>query len=125
MKMNNFVNFKVNYELLDNGDGTQNLYMKTYQNGVVIVKTDFGNVEDIINLRHENEKLKLKINHAIEYIESNPKVYVDEEIICVNDIIDWENTCEELEFEKDKIDKIYKTEFIKTLLNILKENKDE
>jgi hypothetical protein len=123
--MNNFVNFKVNYELLDNGDGTQNLYMKTYQNGVVIVKTDFGNVEDIINLRHENEKLKLKINHAIEYIESNPKVYVDEEIICVNDIIDWENTCEELEFEKDKIDKIYKTEFIKTLLNILKENKDE
>jgi hypothetical protein len=56
------------------------------------------------------DELQNKIDKAIEYIESNPKVYVYDDIIYVNDIIEWENSCAE----------INKTEFIKTLLKILK-----
>jgi hypothetical protein len=54
---------------------------------------------------------------AIKYIESNPNVYIDENIICVDDIIDWENLCKDFKEEN-------KTEFIRKLLQIL-EGRDE
>jgi FtsZ-binding cell division protein ZapB len=87
-------------------------YIENMEKEIEELKADYGNKAQVERdlLEQENEELKNKIDKAIEYIESNPKVYVYDDIIYVNDIIEWENSCAE----------INKTEFIKTLLKILK-----
>jgi hypothetical protein len=62
------------------------------------------------------DSLQDRIDKAIKYIESNPKVYVDENIIDVNDIVDWEEKVSKYLEEGDEC----KTEFITKLLQILK-----
>lgn len=50
------------FELKPNEDMTQNLYIKHYQNNLLISAFDLGNIEDIVSLIKEKEDL-------IKYIE--------------------------------------------------------
>lgn len=59
----NQIKFNRSFELKPNGDMTQNLYFKCYQNNLLISEVDLGNVENIVSLKKEKENL-------IKYIEN-------------------------------------------------------
>lgn len=67
------INFRRNFELKDNGDLTQNLYSKCYQNNLLISETDLGNIEDIVCLKKENKELKEKLEKKNKVIERTRK----------------------------------------------------
>ncbi len=58
--------FNVKYELKDNGDTTQNLYARSYQNSSLICETDFGDISQIITYKKENDDLKQALNEIRE-----------------------------------------------------------
>ena len=63
-----FLKFNIKYELKDNGDTTQNLFVKTYQNSSLISERDFGNICEIVKERKFRENL-------IKYLEDNINHY--------------------------------------------------
>ncbi len=62
--------FNVRYELKDNGDTTQNLYARSYQNSSLICETDFGDISQIITNKKENDDLKQTLNEIREHIDN-------------------------------------------------------
>lgn len=62
MNKKDYLKFKISYELKDNGDTTQNLFAKTYQNSSLIAESDLGNICDLVLERKNKENL-------IKYLE--------------------------------------------------------
>lgn len=65
--------FNVRYELKDNGDTTQNLYARSYQNSSLICETDFGEISQIVAGKKENDDLKQALNEIREIIIEHKK----------------------------------------------------
>lgn len=57
MNKKDYLKFKISYELKDNGDTTQNLFAKTYQNSSLIAESDLGNICDLVLERKNKENL--------------------------------------------------------------------
>lgn len=70
------INFRRNFVLKDNGDLTQNLYSKCYQNNLLISEIDLGNIEDIVCLSKENIEFKERLEQKNKVIEEAIK-YID------------------------------------------------
>lgn len=64
--MNKYNSFKIKYELKNNANTTQNLFMKTYQGYSLISEIDLGDICDIVMKRKIKENL-------IKYIEDKIK----------------------------------------------------
>lgn len=62
MNKKDYLKFKISYDLKDNGDTTQNLFAKTYQNSSLIAESDLGNICDLVLERKNKENL-------IKYLE--------------------------------------------------------
>ncbi len=91
--------FNVKYELKDNGDTTQNLYARSYQNSSLICETDFGDISQIITNKKENDDLKQALNEireeTIKWDSSNTcaidDFYFKEKILKIIDKVLGEN----------------------------------
>lgn len=67
-----YLKYSFRYELKNNRDKTQNLFLKSYQNSLLICETDCGDISNIVSYKKENDKLKQSLNN-IRGLISNSK----------------------------------------------------
>lgn len=60
------VDLNRSFELIDNGDGTQNLISKIYSNFKVISRKDLGDIDDIVYLKTQKQNLIKHLENKIE-----------------------------------------------------------
>ena len=73
--------FKVNYSLVRDENGNQNLYCKTSDNVSVISEHYLGNIKDIVGYIEENKQLKQQQKKFIDFLLEKIQRWENEEIM--------------------------------------------
>ena len=69
--------FKVNYSLVRDENGNQNLYCKTSDNVSVISEHYLGNIKDIVGYIEENQQLKEQLQQKEDIINKAKEFVYD------------------------------------------------
>ena len=73
--------FKVDYSLVRDENGNQNLYCKTSDNVLIISENYLGNIKDIVGYIKENQQLKEYQKEFINYLLEKIQRWENEEIM--------------------------------------------